>query len=114
VQGGEAVFRIPAPLSAPELAALHDAAGSLAEALDGRGVVRVDFFLTPDGPVLNEVNTTPGMTAASQVPRSLAADGLPFPDLLALLVDDALGARRGATAAAPGLSPAASRSRSSS
>ncbi|MFS4507533.1 D-alanine--D-alanine ligase [Clavibacter sp. Sh2141] len=111
---GGAVFRIPAPLAADELAALHDAAARLVEALDCRGVVRVDFFLTPEGPVLNEVNTTPGSTAASQVPRSFAADGLPFPDLLALLVDDAL---RGAAAARPAsadLSPAASRSRSSS
>ncbi|WP_080754905.1 D-alanine--D-alanine ligase family protein [Clavibacter michiganensis] len=110
--GGEAVFRIPAPLEAHELAALHGAAGRLAEALDARGVVRVDFFLTPDGPVLNEVNTTPGMTAASQVPRAFAADGLAFPGLLAHLVDDALDGRPGAPGVA--LSPAASRSRSSS
>jgi D-alanine-D-alanine ligase len=99
--GGEARFRIPAPLAPAELTALHDAATRMAEALDCRGVVRVDFFLTADGPVLNEVNTTPGCTAASQVPRSFAAEGLAFPDLLALLVDDALSA-------------AASRSRSSS
>jgi alanine racemase len=28
-----------------------------------------------DGPVLNEVNTMPGMTAESQLPRMLAASG---------------------------------------
>jgi D-alanine-D-alanine ligase len=46
----------------------------------------VDFFLTDDGPVLNEVNTTPGMTEHSQVPRMFAAAGLPYPDLLDELV----------------------------
>ena len=41
-----------------------------------RGVARVDFFLTEDGPVLNEVNTMPGFTEHSQVPKMFAADGL--------------------------------------
>jgi D-alanine-D-alanine ligase len=49
-------------------------------------VARVDFFLTEDGPVLNEVNTTPGMTEHSQVPRMFAAAGLPYRDLLDELV----------------------------
>ena len=48
----------------------------------------LDFFLGPDGFVLNEVNTMPGMTAQSQVPRMFAADGLPYPELLDLLVTD--------------------------
>ncbi|MCB0907977.1 MAG: hypothetical protein KDB63_12770, partial [Nocardioidaceae bacterium] len=39
----------------------------------------------------NEVNTMPGMTAHSQVPTMFAADGLPYPALLDLLVAEALG-----------------------
>jgi D-alanine-D-alanine ligase len=46
----------------------------------------VDFFVTAHGPVLNEVNTTPGMTGSSQVPRMFAAVGLPYPALLDELV----------------------------
>jgi D-alanine-D-alanine ligase len=46
----------------------------------------VDFFLTDDGPVLNEVNTMPGMTAESQVPRMFAAAGVPYEELVARLV----------------------------
>lgn len=34
-------------------------------ALDGRGLSRVDFFLTESGVVFNEINTLPGFTAIS-------------------------------------------------
>ena len=40
-----------------------------------------------DGPVLNEVNTMPGLTEQSQVPKMFAAAGLPYADLLDVLVD---------------------------
>jgi D-alanine-D-alanine ligase len=53
----------------------------------------VDFFLTADGPVLNEVNTTPGFTSQSQVPRMFAAAGIAYPELLDTLISDALAAR---------------------
>ena len=56
------------------------------DALGCSGVARIDFFLTGDGPVLNEVNTVPGMTEHSQVPRMFAAAGLPYADLLDELV----------------------------
>jgi len=88
--GGSAVFRVPAPLAEAERTALEQAALATYDALGCRGVARVDFFLTADGPVLNEVNTTPGLTGQSQVPRMFAAAGLPYPGLLDVLVQDAL------------------------
>ncbi|MEV7396629.1 D-alanine--D-alanine ligase [Aeromicrobium sp. NPDC092404] len=91
---GSADFRLPAQLEEPDLKALSDAALALFDALGCAGVARFDFFLTPDGPVLNEVNTMPGMTAESQVPRMFAAIGLPYADLLAELVAAALGTAR--------------------
>lgn len=87
---GSADFRVPAALDDPDRKALHDAAVAVYDALGCAGVARVDFFLTDDGPVLNEVNTMPGFTEQSQVPRMFAAAGLPYPDLLDLLVRDAL------------------------
>lgn len=89
--GGDAAFSIPADLSGPDTLALERAAVAVYDALGCRGVARVDFFWTADGPVLNEVNTMPGFTAQSQVPRMFAAAGLPYPALLDLLVADALG-----------------------
>jgi D-alanine-D-alanine ligase len=84
--GGGADFRLPADLDPCATKALEDAALAMYDALGCSGVVRVDFFVTAHGPVLNEVNTTPGMTGSSQVPRMFAAVGLPYPALLDELV----------------------------
>jgi D-alanine-D-alanine ligase len=84
--GGHAVFHIPAPLTETETKALEDTATAMYEALGCSGLARVDFFLTDAGPVLNEVNTIPGMTEHSQAPRMFAAAGLAYPDLLDELV----------------------------
>ncbi|MFC0527183.1 D-alanine--D-alanine ligase family protein [Phytohabitans kaempferiae] len=87
---GSAVFRVPAPLAEADRKALEHAALAMYDALGCRGVVRVDFFVTADGPILNEVNTTPGFTGRSQVPRMFAAAGIPYPELLDILIQDAL------------------------
>ncbi|WP_086664814.1 D-alanine--D-alanine ligase family protein [Lentzea kentuckyensis] len=87
---GSAEFVIPAPLTDIELKALEDSAARVYEALGCRGLARIDFFLTQDGLVLNEVNTMPGMTAESQVPKMFAAVGLSYPDLLDKLVRGAM------------------------
>ncbi|WP_026425676.1 D-alanine--D-alanine ligase family protein [Actinokineospora inagensis] len=79
---GGAKFVVPAPLSDHESALLTTAALRVYRALGCRGVARVDFFLTESGPILNEVNTMPGMTEASQLPKIFAAAGLSYPDLL--------------------------------
>jgi D-alanine-D-alanine ligase len=90
--GGRARFRVPAPLAPEERESLEDAAVRVYDALGCAGVARVDFFLTADGPVLNEVNTMPGFTEQSQVPKMFAAAGTSYADLLDLLVRDALAA----------------------
>lgn len=59
-------------------------------ALDGQGLARVDFFLTDDGPVINEINTMPGFTTISMYPRMWAASGVDYPTLLATMVETAL------------------------
>ncbi|MGE2734372.1 D-alanine--D-alanine ligase family protein [Mycolicibacterium vaccae] len=59
-------------------------------AIDCQGLARVDFFLTPDGPVINEINTMPGFTTISMYPRMWAASGVDYPTLLATMVDTAL------------------------
>jgi D-alanine-D-alanine ligase len=95
--GGGASFEIPADLAAWPARELERAAVLVFEALGCRGLARVDFFLTDTGWVLNEVNTMPGFTAESQVPRMFAVAGLAYPDLLDLLISDALDARRDGT-----------------
>jgi D-alanine-D-alanine ligase len=60
------------------------------QAVDGQGLARVDFFLTDDGPVINEINTMPGFTTISMYPRMWAASGVDYPTLLATMVETAL------------------------
>jgi D-alanine-D-alanine ligase len=59
-------------------------------AINGQGLARVDFFLTDDGPVINEINTMPGFTTISMYPRMWAASGVDYPTLLAAMVDTAV------------------------
>ncbi|HEY5151155.1 MAG TPA: D-alanine--D-alanine ligase family protein [Mycobacterium sp.] len=59
-------------------------------ALDCQGLARVDFFLTEDGPVLNEINTMPGFTTISMYPRMWAASGIDYPTLVGTMVETAL------------------------
>ncbi|TDQ55430.1 D-alanine--D-alanine ligase family protein [Actinorugispora endophytica] len=106
-KGGSAVFDIPARLS-PELdARLRELALRAFEALDCAGLMRVDFFLR-DGvdPVVNEVNTFPGFTAASQFPQIWQTAGVSYPELLDILIANALG--RGDRARRPARAEAAS------
>lgn len=60
------------------------------EALDCQGLARVDFFLTEDGPVVNEINTMPGFTTISMYPRMWGASGIDYPTLVGTMVETAL------------------------
>ncbi|MBO2445632.1 D-alanine--D-alanine ligase [Actinomadura barringtoniae] len=100
---GSALFSVPADLDDTSRTALTDAALRMFDALGCAGVARIDFFLTDHGPVLNEVNTMPGMTPESQVPKMFAAAGLSYEQLVARLVDAA--AIRKPAAHAPLLAP---------
>lgn len=63
----------------------------LFKALGLRHIARADFMLDADGiPWLLEINTTPGFTDHSLVPKAAAHAGIPMPDLCARLADMAL------------------------
>jgi D-alanine-D-alanine ligase len=77
----------PAPLPRNVLAAIEDAAVRAHELLGLTGYSRADFILEGETPVLLEVNTLPGMTATSLLPKAAAAAGLDFPALIARLIE---------------------------
>jgi D-alanine-D-alanine ligase len=92
---GEPDFRIPAPVDEITRLTLEDAARTMFRALDCRGLARADFFVTTSesgdsGILLNEVNTFPGFTSHSQVPRMFAAAGIDYAGLLDILVETAM------------------------
>jgi D-alanine-D-alanine ligase len=54
------------------------------------GMARVDFFVTDEGVLVNELNTIPGFTATSVYAKLWEASGLPYPELLDRLLKLAL------------------------
>ncbi len=81
----------PAELTDQESAALQDLAIRAFEAVDGKGLARVDFFLTAEGGlIVNELNTMPGFTPISMFPKCWLVSGMTYPELIAELVDTAL------------------------
>ena len=80
----------PANLTADELAAMQKLAVRAFEAIDGAGLARVDFFLTIDGWIINEINTMPGFTPISMFPSFWLASGYTYPQLIDELIDVAL------------------------
>lgn len=81
---------IPAPYDAHVIESLQEQAIQTFKALSCKGLARVDFFVTDQGPVLNEINTMPGFTAISMYPQVWNASGVNYPNLLDTLVRTAL------------------------
>jgi D-alanine-D-alanine ligase len=88
-QGAE--LKIPAELTAAQLAEVQRLAIATFRATECHGLARVDFFLRPSGELLvNELNTMPGFTAISMYPKLWEASGIPPAELVARLIDLAL------------------------
>jgi D-alanine-D-alanine ligase len=81
---------VPAKVDDDVSDAVRELAIRAFKAIDCQGLARVDFFLTDDGPMINEVNTMPGFTTISMYPRMWAASGVDYPTLLAAMVETAL------------------------
>ena len=60
------------------------------KAIDGAGMARVDFLLSPDNIFVNEINTIPGFTTISMYSKLWAASGVDYSTLLDRLVALAL------------------------
>ena len=65
-------------------------------ALGCRGYSRVDFRITPEGEAYAlEVNTAPGMTSTSLVPKAAKARGVSFGDFLSAVIRRSFSIKRG-------------------
>lgn len=60
------------------------------DAFNCRAYVRVDFIISNGVPYVLELNTLPGLTATSLIPRSAAARGISYAQLLDKLIDCSL------------------------
>jgi D-alanine-D-alanine ligase len=79
---GASEYFVPAPLS-PELTLrVQQTALAAHHALDLEVYSRVDILLAPDGSMsVLEINTIPGMTELSLLPKAAAVAGLDYPSL---------------------------------
>lgn len=86
---GQTSYLLPAPLEAAVYAAVQQAAVRACQVIGCRGVARVDFMLGDNRFYCLEVNTIPGMTETSLLPKAAAAVGLDFSQLVELILFDA-------------------------
>jgi len=103
---------VPARIPAAQAAIACDLAIRCHRALGCRGMSRVDMIVAGEQVWVLEVNTIPGMTPTSLLPRAAAAAGISFPELVDHLIELALeGEASGARGRRPGpLRPAHDRS----
>jgi D-alanine-D-alanine ligase len=87
---GSTQYFFPARLSPEVDARVCRDAEKAYRALGCAGAARVDFIVSADGtPFILEVNTLPGMTGTSLVPKIAAGKGIGFPDLCERLLEGA-------------------------
>ena len=88
---GATEYFCPAPFDPATTAKIQAAALGAFAAIGGRDYSRVDVMVRANGdPVVLEVNTLPGMTETSLLPKAAAADGLNYEQLCQRMIDLAL------------------------
>lgn len=77
---------------APEIAEkLHEMTLAAYKACRCKGLARVDFIVTPEGePYMIEINTIPGMSGGSIVPKQIKAAGMTMTEVLTLIIENEL------------------------
>jgi D-alanine-D-alanine ligase len=88
---GATEYFCPADFDSATTARVQQAGLAAYHAVDGRDYARVDIMVDREGnPVVLEVNTLPGMTATSLLPKAAAAVGLSYAELCRKMIDLAL------------------------
>ena len=77
----------PAPVSDEVRALVQETTVKIYRRMGCSGVVRVDFILGEDGLYFLEINTIPGMTSASLVPRMIRTAGMDMTSFLSSIIE---------------------------
>ena len=78
----------PARLSDEMTKRIRELSSEICDLLGCKGIVRVDFIITPDGPQFLEINTIPGMTPESILPKQAAVHGISQTELYSMVLED--------------------------
>lgn len=82
---------VPARISKSLTIKVQDLAIKVYKSVGCRGFGRVDFILKDDKtPVILEINTIPGLTQMSLLPKAAKAAGITYKQLLDIIIDNAL------------------------
>ncbi len=81
---------VPARIPGAQAECAQSIAISCHKSLGCRGVSRTDIILAEDGMYVLEVNTIPGLTPTSLLPRAAGAAGMSFSELLDIIIEAAL------------------------
>ncbi|MCS6798776.1 MAG: D-alanine--D-alanine ligase [Myxococcota bacterium] len=105
-QPGQSDYYCPARLTPTRRRCVETLAERAHAALGCRGATRVDVLVTEgDNEYVLEVNTLPGMTPTSLLPRIAASAGMSFEDLCEAILERALLDRAASTSAGPEARP---------
>lgn len=88
-KSGMSDFIVPARLSEEVTKHVKEVAVKAFETAGCSGVARVDFIMKDDVPYLLEINTSPGMTATSDLPAQAAAMGISYDELVLCILNSA-------------------------
>lgn len=86
---GRTEYLLPAPLATAVYARLQQAAVAAYQAIGCSGAARIDFMVRGEEIFCLEVNTIPGMTETSLLPKAAAHVGIPFGELAQRILDGA-------------------------
>jgi D-alanine-D-alanine ligase len=85
---GRSVEVSPADMPLPVTNEIQNISISVYDLLGCNGIVRVDFIVIENKPFFLEINTVPGMTKESLVPKQAAAAGISLEELYSMAVEN--------------------------
>lgn len=77
----------PARISAELTKEIQQQTSRIYDLVGAKGIVRADYIICNNEPVLLEINTVPGMTATSFIPQQVAAANLSMTDVLTDIIE---------------------------
>jgi D-alanine-D-alanine ligase len=78
----------PADLPPDITGQIKDLSSRIYDILGCKGIVRVDYIITDDEPWFLEINTVPGMTGESIIPKQAEAAGIKLEELYSIVIED--------------------------
>jgi D-alanine-D-alanine ligase len=78
----------PANMPANVIEEVRSLSSVIYDLLGCKGIVRVDFIVIGDKPCFIEINTVPGMTSESIIPKQAEAADIPLEEIYSMVIED--------------------------